>query len=585
MPQRKRPPSRRASPRRRPSGDREPSLAAAFNSLLRGARGLHADPDPLQAEAFASSVISVVPQTLIDVDDPEALFGQRLVDYLVTKRTDDALAVLLGLAAITTSEPLARLAHAGALRLRVAGRREPSWAAAIGRSRFVEAFAPVDPYEEQDLVVSTFEYPDGGRHALVYLVDQNFDGLVRQAHVAADPDEVRRAFVESGDLALRPVDAQEVADRLAQGLRMFDISIDPPCDEEVPPLVPLLRARLRALPPAVEMEQRPFTEQERNALLDEFARSKEGGRSRAAVELADLFVSCRLERLDADPTRWSPIAVELCLLDWLPRQTTLDAAEIRALPGALKRWVRFAGRKKGLPAGAIEETLAAVDQFGREFPRAMRDRSRFGPAKALVDAMTADGVDAADERALGAWIEDFNRRPLAERDAILGPASAGAVDPGAGRIDRGHGERRSDDQAARRAWAMPPARGELNGIDLSRLDPGDPDERAVLIDGEHPQFARALKRNTDVEVNGEAVDPRLHLALHEIVANQLWDGQPPETWAAARRLIGHGFERHDVLHMLMRAVSDIVYAALEDPLTDRSEELRAALDALGREPS
>ena len=530
-------------------------------------------------------MISIIPQTLIDVDDPEAFFGQRLVDYLVAKRTDDALAVLLGLAAIATSERLARLAHAGALRLRVAGRREPSWAGTIGRSRFVEAFAPVDPYEEQDLVVSTFEYPDGRRHALVYLVDQNFDGLVRQAHVAGDPDEVRQAFVESGELALRPVDAQEVADRLAQGLLIFDMSIDPPCDVEVPSLVPLLRARLRALPPAVAMEQRPFTEQERHVLVDGFARSREAGRSSATVELADLFVSCRLERLDADPLRWSPIAVELCLLDWLPRQTTLDAAEIRALPGALKRWVRFAGRKKGLPADAIEETLAAVDQFGREFPGAMRDRSRFGPAKALVDAMTADGVDPADEGALGAWISDFNKRPLAERDAILGPATAVSVDPGAGPMDRGHEEPGSDDQAARHAWAMPPARGTLNGIDLSRLDPGDPDERSTLIEAEHPQFARALRRNTKVEVNGETVNPRLHLALHEIVANQLWDGQPPETWAAAQRLIGLGFERHDVLHMLMRAVSDIVYAGLDDPLTDRSEGLQAALDALGREPS
>jgi hypothetical protein len=87
----------------------------------------------------------------------------------------------------------------------------------------------------------------------VYLVDQNFDGLVRQAHIANDPDDVRRAFVESGELALRPVDAQEVADRLAQGLRIYDMSLDPPCDEDMPPLVPLLRARQRVLPPAAEM--------------------------------------------------------------------------------------------------------------------------------------------------------------------------------------------------------------------------------------------------------------------------------------------------------------------------------------------
>jgi hypothetical protein len=83
-------------------------------------------------------------------------------------------------------------------------------------------------------------------------------------------------------------------------------------------------------------------------------------------------------------------------------------------------------------------------------------------------------------------------------------------------------------------------------------------------------------------VNGEAVNPRLHLAMHEIVANQLWDGEPPETWAAAQRLLGQGLDRHDALHVLMRAVSDIVFAALEEPVEDRTDDMRSALDALGR---
>jgi hypothetical protein len=276
-------------------------------------------------------------------------------------------------------------------------------------------------------------------------------------------------------------------------------------------------------------------------MLAEFARSGEAGRSKPAIELADLFVSCRLERLDADPLRWSPIAVELCLLDWLPRKATLNDADIRAVPGALKRWVRFAGRKKGLAADAIEETLSTIDAFAAGYRRAMGDGSRFGAAKSLADAMKGDGVDLTDG-----------------------------------------GQGRPGDEAARRTWAMPPARGTSNGIDLALLDPAVPDDRSMLLEAEHPELARALRRREDVLVNGEAVNPRLHLALHEIVANQLWDGVPPETWAAAQRLLGQGLDRHDALHALMRAESDIVFAALREPLQDRTEEMRAALDALGR---
>lgn len=226
--------------------------------------------------------------------------------------------------------------------------------------------------------------------------------------------------------------------------------------------------------------------------------------------------------------------------------------------------------------------MAAVDQFTPDFRRAMQDPSRHGPAGLLVNAMRDEGVDLTDERAVGQWIEAFNSRPLSERDPILGwGGSSGRRETGRSRR-AGPGPAAAD-AAARRSWAVPPARGKAHGIDLSLLDPADPDDRSTLIEAEHPKFARALGPHEDLEVDGEPVNPRLHLALHEIVASQLWDGQPAETWAAASRLVSQGFDRHAVLHMLMAAVSDIVYAALRDPLKDRRDEMRAALNALGRD--
>ena len=537
-------------------------------------------------------MISTFPRDLIDIEDPEGFFGQRLVDHLVAKRTDDALALLHALAAVATSDTLARLARAGALRLRVAGRTDPPWAAIVGRSRFVEAWTPVDPYEEQELVVATWEYEGGRRHALVTLVDQNWDGLARQAHIAGDPDDIRRAFLESAGMALTPLSGQEVADRLAQGLLMFDLFIDPPCDEDMPPLVPLMRARLRALPSPVEPEAREWTQEAREAVLRGFSASQEAGRSKKAIELAPVFVDCRLERLDADPFRWSPIAVELCLLDWLPRKAMLDASDIRAVPDALKRWVRYSGRRKGLPRSAIEETLAAIDQFAPEFKRSAGDPSLFGPAKSLVEAMMVDGVDLTDERSVDAWIKESNARPVAAHVVTLGAAGSPGGRRPQSRLARGRvapgssqavGDGSGGGPAARRAWAVPRRRGTVRGLDLALLDPSDPDDRSLLIEAEHPEFARALRSDQDVDVDDATVNPRLHLALHDIVANQLWDGQPLETWSAAQRLTALGIDRHDVLHMLMRAVSDVVHGALSEPLIDRSDKMRSALDALGND--
>ena len=60
----------------------------------------------------------------------------------------------------------------------------------------------------------------------------------------------------------------------------------------------------------------------------------------------------------------------------------------------------------------------------------------------------------------------------------------------------------------RRSWAIPPAHGTYQGFDLELLDPADEDERALLIEARHPEFAAALQGEEDVIVDGEAVNPR-----------------------------------------------------------------------------
>jgi len=44
--------------------------------------------------------------------------------------------------------------------------------------------------------------------------------------------------------------------------------------------------------------------------------------------------------------------------------------------------------------------------------------------------------------------------------------------------------------------------------------------------------------------------------MQEVVATQLWEDSPPEAWGTARRLLKAGYERHEILHMLIRPVSE-----------------------------
>jgi hypothetical protein len=93
-----------------------------------------------------------------------------------------------------------------------------------------------------------------------------------------------------------------------------------------------------------------------------------------------------------------------------------------------------------------------------------------------------------------------------------------------------------------------------------------PDDETVgeLVEDQHPELAEAVADGVDevpVE-DGHLINPRLHLALHEIAARQILDDQPPEMWATARRLDALGYDRHEVLHMVASTVSDQVWSIL-----------------------
>jgi hypothetical protein len=138
-----------------------------------------------------------------------------------------------------------------------------------------------------------------------------------------------------------------------------------------------------------------------------------------------------------------------------------------------------------------------------------------------------------------------------------------------------------DDAAFRRAWTVPPASGIYQEIDLALLDPADPDDRHLLILAEHPELDDAMQREAEeVEVGGLVFNPRMHIAIHEVVANQLWDNDPPEVWETARRLEAAGYERHEILHMLMSTVTEELWHVLRAGRAYDPQRHRAALRAL-----
>jgi Domain of unknown function (DUF1841) len=106
------------------------------------------------------------------------------------------------------------------------------------------------------------------------------------------------------------------------------------------------------------------------------------------------------------------------------------------------------------------------------------------------------------------------------------------------------------DREARLAFAIPPTPEPPEDVDPALLDPEDPDDRALLIRAAHPDLQATIdNREETVVCGGLDYNPRLHLAMHQIVATQIVDCDPPEVWATAQRLREHGYDRHEILHM------------------------------------
>lgn len=125
--------------------------------------------------------------------------------------------------------------------------------------------------------------------------------------------------------------------------------------------------------------------------------------------------------------------------------------------------------------------------------------------------------------------------------------------------------------------------GTVDDIDLALLDPSDRDERRILVEAEHPMLRQALQDGLDeIALDGQVVNPSLHVALHEIVAERLWAGEPPEIWSTAQRLSALGYERHEVLHMLMSVLTEELLQAMQTPeaTPQALDQTRAALAAL-----
>lgn len=393
--------------------------------MLDHLRDLAREPSSRLAEHMVSALLGFA----LNLDrEAEVEFQRRLVTVLEKAAS---AAALLYLRTVADQAPPGWDLAGGIRELSGAGVRPPEWGIRPPLA-FLGAWKGTEPLGDQDLIILGFHSQGERAESFQVMIDHNLELLKDALLLPIPPTELIAAWQERTDeIKFRPIAAQQASNEIAAALAQSDqLWVDPPWTDDFRAHRGLLRSRLRLLPmPDLPTPAEQPSEEARQAIVTKFMSSPEATalQDRSLSEIiAGRFVDFRIDLGDGEVFRWSPIVVEMLLVDWYPRKALPDMGEVEHVPEVLHAWIRYAGRRRKLPEPLIQETLDAIPQWLAEFKEAMADHNRFGPAKAIVAAMKADGVEIGDAEAMRRWMDDFNRRPFEERAGIIpGPPAAG----------------------------------------------------------------------------------------------------------------------------------------------------------------
>jgi hypothetical protein len=395
-----------------------------YEAVLKAARDVDKLDCALDAEMLGTALLGSV-YAIAEEDRAGAVrtFVEGFLTATSRRRAAAATTIRSVFASLVPDAPGAAAVKPGA--------QAPSWSGQLGRVRPTGTYAYGDVYGDQTSYLATFAYEDdaegGPEHAVVALVDHNI-GITKDVFVGGPAErilgQVRRMCAADGLTWFREEDPRTLRNEVARHLRITDEMGDLPGEGSLATDRALVGARLALLPSSalsvVPDLPEPLGDEERTTLIRTFLSAPEATRFELdQVPEADLgslhfCLSLVLDHAaslpDADPMRWSPIVVELFLLDWVHRRAVLDMDDAALLPRVVRAWAAYASRVRGLPAEAVAATDQAVEDTVPEFVRLYTTGERRSPATAAVAQLIAEGVDLNDPAALDAWLAENRDR-------------------------------------------------------------------------------------------------------------------------------------------------------------------------------
>lgn len=378
-----------ARPRRAVNREHEPDLLSSVHAALSA-------DEPLALLGFASALLAAVDrrrrgpfERTGDAGGPSRdQFVQTLLDVDLVETS----ALLLALVELAGDDVVRRRV---VREVTARGHTLPGWLTALHEATPVETLQLSHVLGDGDNVLVGVRLADGRDLTLTIYIDHNLGTLVKDAFaVPASAQSLADQMLEAAEdpdttvVALAPAQARA---RVAAAIELGAITVPPFETDSWPGCRALVEWAVGKLPAGGTGYERPeWDEDAREALTERFFASPFG------TALDDEDRRSLLESLlwfgadygPGDPMRWSPTAVEILLLDWMPRKIVAEVDFLAQAPDLLRAFVRFCHAERGIRAALTTETVRAIDEFEPDYQQIIRRPRLQGPA-ALLAAMEA----------------------------------------------------------------------------------------------------------------------------------------------------------------------------------------------------
>lgn len=370
--------------------------------LFQGLRSALRTEEPLDLLMSVSVLMAATDprgRNPFQTDETPQVSLEELVDSFVGVDYAETTAALSVIRALTPDDLLS--ARIGKV---LAGRRQPMppWLRDLGTPTIGRVGEMKHVLGDGDNYLLEARLPSGEMITALVYVDHNMGTVVKDAFCTVDSLEALQQFfrenADDPDTAFDDADPAQVRSMVDEAIKLGAMTFPPLESETWPGCRPLVEWLLRSLPAGgAAARGDEWSDASLATLRHDFLASPYGSGidedEQGLLEDLTWFGSGWAGR---DPLRWSPVNVELLLVDWIPRKIVADAAYLTKAPAVLRRFIEYCHNRRGIRHVLTIDTLAAVDRWEPEYQRLIRS-SRPDGASALGELMLDAQRRAADD--------------------------------------------------------------------------------------------------------------------------------------------------------------------------------------------